>query len=58
MVSCRPDLEPLALNDPMARRAIMDFVEADFNCSGALTADGTRRESRVPRLVPSGGLSA
>jgi hypothetical protein len=34
------DLEPLVLEDPMARRAIADFINADKNESGTLTADG------------------
>jgi hypothetical protein len=34
------DLEPLVLNDPLARRAVLDFVKADANCSGGLTLDG------------------
>ena len=28
------------LNDPLARRAVLDFVKADAKCSGGLTPDG------------------
>ena len=64
------DLEPLVLNDPLARRAVLDFVKADANCSGGLTLDGAPRrppgnwtpcDSRacgIPDFARTFGLSA